>query len=311
MLIREATNQDIPNIVRVLKASLGEDELALSEEIWKYKHVNNPFGESLVLLAEENNEIVGVRAFMRWRWQQGTKQFSALRAVDTATHPEHQGKGIFKKLTLKAVELVREDGDHFIFNTPNAQSRPGYLKMGWKTVGKINVGLRPSLSFILNRINQKTYSTCIEGPEQGLEDLCQFWNNRMEDSGNIFTPKSPEYLKWRYHINPLQSYEIFYKDGLYLAGYVKRRKGLKEFRISECLFKNLSRRDLTRQIKEIERKFGCHLISFSPQTVPLTGKKGFFGPILTLNNLNLSGEDVLFFSDINRWNNTLGDLELF
>lgn len=60
--IRQALDTDIPAIIEVLKASLGESKLKKSEEIWRYKHVDNPFGKSLVLVAEENDEIIGVRA---------------------------------------------------------------------------------------------------------------------------------------------------------------------------------------------------------------------------------------------------------
>ena len=110
MEIREADKDDISGILKVLKASLGETSSKKTERVWNYKHVDNPFGKSLVLLAEENNQIIGVRAFMRWKWQQGKDIYSALRAVDTATHPDHQGKGVFKKLTLKALKLRGEGG---------------------------------------------------------------------------------------------------------------------------------------------------------------------------------------------------------
>jgi predicted N-acetyltransferase YhbS len=97
MKIREATEEDIPDILEVLKASLGETSSKKTEDVWKYKHIDNPFGKSMVLVAIEENKIIGVRAFMRWKWQKGDCVFSAFRAVDTATHPKHQGKGIFKK----------------------------------------------------------------------------------------------------------------------------------------------------------------------------------------------------------------------
>lgn len=135
----------------------------------------------------------------------------------------------------------------------------------------------------------------------------------MEQSGKIFTPKSLEYLKWRYQNNPLQNYEVLCKNDIYMAGYVKKRKKLKEFRISECIFDEgrYKKRDLSRFVKIRERKFGCHFISFAPQISRLPGKKGYYGPILTLNDLNLTQKQNLVFYDIDNWNNSLGDLELY
>ena len=53
--------------------------------------------KKFLLVQEDNGRIVGVRAFMQWRWVQEGKVYKALRAVDTATHPDYQGKGIFKR----------------------------------------------------------------------------------------------------------------------------------------------------------------------------------------------------------------------
>ena len=227
MEIREASENDIPEIVKVLKASLGEDQIELSEKVWRYKHIDNPFGNSIVLIAIEDEKIIGVRAFMRWEWQYESNKYSALRAVDTATHPQHQGKGIFKKLTLKAVDLAKLNNDNFIFNTPNDQSRPGYLKMGWKQVGKIYVGLKPSLSFLKPKKSQQAYSIEKNISQTEIEVLCTDWNKMLEAKSGLFTPKSAEMLKWRYEENPLQSYEVIAGKGYYLAAYIKKEAGLR------------------------------------------------------------------------------------
>ena len=68
----------------------------------------------------------------------------AVRAVDTATDPEFQGRGIFTRLTLEALDELAADGVDFVFNTPNARSRPGYLKMGWQVVGRLAAAVRPT-----------------------------------------------------------------------------------------------------------------------------------------------------------------------
>src|SRR2546425_1227972 len=62
---------------------------------------------------------------------------------EPATDPAYQGRGIFSGLTLHAIDELTREGLHFIFNTPNDQSLPGYLKMGWQIVGKLPVSARP------------------------------------------------------------------------------------------------------------------------------------------------------------------------
>src|SRR5688572_28823803 len=167
MLIRGATQMDEPAIIELLKRSLGESLIPISEKFWNWKHNQNPFGSSYVLLAEENDQIIGVRAFMKWKWRWKGELYSAIRAVDTSTHPDHQGKGIFKKLTLHQLEICKQKGEHFVFNTPNNDSRPGYIKMGWVQQGKmpLKIKLLRPLNLAFNKVlNKEKYAGINEDP---------------------------------------------------------------------------------------------------------------------------------------------------
>lgn len=316
MEIREATEIDIAEIIQVLKVSLGETSLPLSEEIWNYKHVNNPFGKSIVLVAEENNKIIGLRAFMRWQWTCNAKIYNTFRAVDTATHPEHQGKGVFKKLTLKAVELAKKEGDHFVFNTPNDQSRPGYLKMGWEVVDNIVVSLQPGYgSFWKLKSKEFSYKVDIQANDEDLKKLCAVWNSNLKADKKLFTSKTPNFLKWRYQNNPLQDYEVLITKQLYLAGYIKKRGKIKELRISECIFveNKTSKLQVQKIISSWASEFSVQIATFSPQvtTLKYPAKKGNYGPGLTLRDLNLLPEEKKEYKNIENWKYSLGDLELF
>src|SRR5207247_2560043 len=108
---------------------------------FRWKHVDNPFGRSFMLVAEAEERILGLRAFMRWRFAAGGREVGAVRAVDTATHPDFQGRGIFSLLTRAALDSLPADVG-FVFNTPNEKSGPGYLKMGWHEVGRIPIAIR-------------------------------------------------------------------------------------------------------------------------------------------------------------------------
>lgn len=307
MRIREADHKDILQILNVLKASLGETSSKKTEEVWRYKHIENPFGESLVLVAEEENKIVGVRAFMRWRWQKGNEIYSAFRAVDTATHPDHQGKGIFKKLTLKALELGKERGDHFVFNTPNAQSKPGYLKMGWKEVDKLKIQLRP-LNLLYFKNKKLVYDT--SGKEGDIEELLNSYLNQLKASDRLFTPKDVAYLKWRYLHNPLQNYVVIFDREYIIAGYVKERKRFKEFRISEAIISKLGKKPAKSAVLKLAESSRAKVLSVSPDAGMnfKAGITGNFGPVLTYKPINLDQPEFL---NLKTWSYSLGDLELF
>lgn len=311
MKIREANDSDIPEILDVLKASLGEVSSKKTQDIWRFKHVENPFGKSLVLIAEENDAIIGVRAFMRWKWQQGGNIFSAFRAVDTATHPNYQGKGVFKKLTLKALELGKERGDHFVFNTPNQQSKPGYLKMGWKEIDKLNTQIIPVFPFSWNSNSVQQYPQ--NTPNLNLK-LLSMWNSKLEEFLNLYTPKTKDYLEWRYINNPLQEYSIESNEQYFIAAYVKQHKKIKELRISELILVDPEYKKICKSlIKKWAKEYGVHFISLNDPLKHSIFKlkvSGKFGPVLTFKNLE-SGEIDSKIYNIENWDYSLGDLELF
>jgi GNAT superfamily N-acetyltransferase len=216
--VRRYTNADEADVLAVLVASLGAGPAGRRPpEFFRWKHYDNPFGESFVLVAEAEGQIVGVRALMRWRFQTEGVPVSAVRAVDTATHPDWQGRGLFSRLTRDAVEQLRQDTD-FIFNTPNDKSLPGYLKMGWRVVDdmRISVNIRRPIRFArsirsLNgsaapatprpAIDALSAADAIELP--GVESLLA---TSMPIGRRLATPKDIAYLRWRYGAAPLLDY---------------------------------------------------------------------------------------------------------
>lgn len=309
MQIRPAKVEDPIKIIDVLKAGLGESLIKKTEQTWQYKHQDNPFGASVVLVAEEGQRIAGVRAFMQWRWQINQTVWQAYRAVDTATHPDFQRQGIFKKLTLAALDLIAKKSECFVFNTPNDNSRPGYLKMGWQIVGKIKtavvpVFLQPALIF--------PQKTSFINDFSKLDTLTRLHNKALQQSGKLFTPKSPEYLQWRYQNNPMQSYNIVATPDFYMAYYVKKHRFFKELRVSELINPAKKNQKKIRQILLSEAlKNRCAIMTLADPDLFKLQLYGNFGPVLTLKDLTQNNQLWQIAQQIDNWHYSLGDLELF
>jgi N-acetylglutamate synthase-like GNAT family acetyltransferase len=309
MHLRNATDTDIPAIIELLKLSLGESSSPKSISYWNWKHNKNPFGNSPVLVAYSNNLLVGVRAMMQWQWQKGNKVFKTLRAVDTASHPDFQGKGIFSKLTKQLLEESKNKSVDFIFNTPNIQSKPGYLKMGWKEAGKLRIGLQ----FRFPSFFKKSTNNYITYDDANLNQLCIHWNNELSKANKYFTPKSPNYLNWRYSNNPVIDYIIHCEHDIYIAAYLRPRKYFMELRISELIYQGDAKTiadKVKRVLNSLLSTTKLTLISFSPNASDIIPGISFvlpIGPVFTLRNLYMQ----VPFENLNDWNISLGDLELF
>lgn len=313
MIIRQAKIEDKPAIVELLKESLGESLLKKSTSIWDYKHVDNPFGESYVLLAEEEGKLIGVRAFMSWKWQIGTTIWQAYRAVDTATHPKHQGKGIFKKLTLQALDDVGKKQDCFIFNTPNEKSRPGYLKMSWESLGKISIALIPAFLYGISSLwnNGKKYKQSLSDSE--IDQLCKKHNEILQATEQIFTPKSRVYLAWRYENNPMQPYQILTGKKWYAAVYTKKHRFFTELRIAEVIgaTSKETRKEIRTVVTQLALKNKCLFITTTEKTLYSLRYFGQIGPILTCRDLTAEKIIITKSKETNAWHYAMGDLELF
>ncbi|PPK87971.1 acetyltransferase (GNAT) family protein [Neolewinella xylanilytica] len=316
MNLRHATPADLPGIIDLLRASLGDGSTEKSAAFWRWKHEGNPFGASPVMVADDGGRIAGVRAFMRWQWQSRDRTYRALRAVDTATHPDYRGQGIFKRLTLRLIEECRQEGDDFIFNTPNEQSRPGYLKMGWQQLGKLPVRVAPlrPLAIARNLYRQIDHAVPDLGaPNHELlsDPTALQW---LEGVGSAsargwWTPPSAAFLRWRYADCPARTYHVAGDPSEFIIVYYGRQQRIgTELRIVEYLVREGAERRAKVALADLRHRYGTDVMT----AAPTAALPNYFLPalpiglILTFRELNHRDPPP-----IREWRYTLGDLELF
>ena len=228
--IRRAEARDAAAVTALLRASLGKQEDPHYEDFLRWKHELNPFGPSPAWVALDGERVVGYRTLLRWRFlSEGGKVLSAVRAVDTATDPGYRGRGIFRLLTLEAVADLTRAGDAFIFNTPNDQSRPGYLSMGWVPVRRLPVGVLPSspkalTTMLRSRVASRLWS---EPTEVGVDARTALRHNSVCDAllthaptTGLRTDRTREYLRWRTAFEPLRYRVLLREDSDPSAGGV-------------------------------------------------------------------------------------------
>ncbi len=206
MSVRLFTDDDLPAVLVLLKDSLGETaSLRRTPELFAWKHLDNPFGRSLMLVSHVGDTITGFRAFMRWELLTPDGQtLRCVRAVDTATHPEHRRKGIFKTLTLAAIDAATEDGVDMVFNTPNPRSGAGYLKMGWSEVGVLSPMASPARGILRKGGNPDE----LPDPSDFIDPVIPVGVRTAPDRAplGLRTPRSAEYHAWRFTSHPTARY---------------------------------------------------------------------------------------------------------
>lgn len=325
--IRRETEADRPAVLELLGTGLGWDTTdPRIARFLHWKHRENPFGPTPGWVAHDGARLVGVRLFLRWRFLVDGRACSAVRAVDTATHPESRGKGVFTELTLHALDELQAEGVSFVFNTPNDQSRPGYLKMGWSVVGRLPLAARPrNLASPWRMLRARVAppasrwgvaTTVGEAARDVLSDEtlpaallepAPF----VRETGWVTTDRDGAYLRWRYGLD-LLGYRAFVhprgpSEGL-VVFRLRTRGSVEEATICEVLVPGAdagARRELLRTCaREIRADYVTVLDHHSTRAgfLPLPRQ----GPVLTWRGLDGGSMPAL-----RSWHLGMGDVELF
>ena len=315
LTIRRAGDDDLPAILDLLQSSLGWVPDEQYAAFYRWKHHANPFGTSPAWVALDGDRLLGLRVWLRWRFVQDGQRWEAVRAVDTATHPDAQGRGIFRRLTTSSLEVLREEGVAHVFNTPNEQSRPGYLKMGWEQVGTLPVGVRfrsplAAATAVRSRVPADKWSLPTDAGLPALDAL----SDGAEVSAlvatlpddRIRTALDVDVLRWRYGFGPLHYRAVREAGGIGLFRLRKRGAA------TECVVGHLLAPDeqvagrLLRRIAKVSGADQVLQITDRPHLrggyLPLPGG----GPVLTWKAI---GHTTM--PPLERWALTMGDVELF
>ena len=336
-----------PRLVRAVGAVLpGGAASVKSAAYWQWKHIDNPAGASTGAFAEAlaSGQVIGVRPFMRWRLESASgATLDVVRAVDTVTDPGWQGRGVFKQLSRTALDSLNDERCPFIFNTPNANSAPGYRKLGWQRIGRMPMYIRP------RRPMRLAHALAIRGRAFGRgqkPDVESFglqhepaWRSAVECPGvrkvikdhgvsrvrrGLRTERSFSFLEWRYARHPHVDYRVVVwpeTDSPRAVAVVRPniRFGLNELVIADLWAIGADSAAMAQCLRRILRETSAdylvaHFARGSPEWHAL--RRNFFlrpyrqGMDLYVRKLVGMPEDPDPM-DLRSWDLCLGDLELF
>lgn len=106
-----------------------------STELFKKKYIDNIYGKSVVEVVYINGNPEAARGL----WRNDLDGKAAYQPADTCVTEACRGKGVFIEMTKRSIAMLSEDD--IIYNFPNQNSFPGYMKMGWKLIGEYGLVL--------------------------------------------------------------------------------------------------------------------------------------------------------------------------
>lgn len=208
-------SKDVQEVVALIKENLQPE---YTEEFFLWKHVNNPFGKSISMVAIEDDKVVGVVFYMRYNlYRRDGSSIKCIRPFDACTDHKLRGKGIFKKLMVECLNKYSNDYELLLAN-PNKNSYSEFIKLGWK---EPNHEYHYKIGIISPFFSSKEGQSLNTDFEESSDSILNYQNYAVV--GNNL-----QFVKWRYQ-DDVYKIKEFANSGRksYIIYRIDTLKGLK------------------------------------------------------------------------------------
>jgi GNAT superfamily N-acetyltransferase len=226
MNIRPYQDRDAPQVLDLMTKNYHR---VYTEEWWNWKYKEDYFGESIIRVAEDNEKIVGTRSLWAWKLRFKGNVYNAYQPADTLVDEAYRGRGLFTQMTLSAINEARQNEAVMLFNFPNNNSLPKYLRLGWELLDEIHWYIKITnllKLFTLNKDRSERITV------QNMEDI--IFPNIMSEPPERYwfsTIWTNEYLRWRFTNRIRHRYRIDSSERDPLVYSINIYKGIKELLI--------------------------------------------------------------------------------
>jgi GNAT superfamily N-acetyltransferase len=134
----------------------------LNVEYLKWLYLENPEGKVIGFDAFESGILVAHYAVVPRIYFDGTTMYKAVLSVNTATHPSHQGKGLFTKLAESTYAKLTALGFDFVIGIANSNSIYSFVnKLDFRMIGQVKIGLTKNPKYLSNGMRKYINSSWI------------------------------------------------------------------------------------------------------------------------------------------------------
>lgn len=231
-LINKNDCSNLDELINLSKSYYSTGDI-IDKSYLKWQYLNNPAGTPFLFTSKEisTNTLAGQYLVLPMEYQIMGEKISGSLSLNTLTHPDHQGKGLFTKMAGATYMDCAENNNFFTIGFPNPLSYPGFVrKLDFAHLGDIPLLIKPLkpikifLSYFKKEkekhggeIAFKQFSKNENIKELDFNDAkdqnkyIAFWNS-IKVNYPISSNKTFEFLKWRYNDHPTKTYKVFYSQ---------------------------------------------------------------------------------------------------
>jgi hypothetical protein len=219
-------------------------------DYWRWKHLDNPVSESIMLVTEIGEEIVGSNNSVPMNVRLGNDEFLCVIGTDLAVHREHRRKGIRTRQRIKKMERLlprgvaysyHMTGNPILIESGEKENLPKFphpvapyviikdidlhiskmpvddawlKKLGYRTLEALNK-IENQLVTI-----PKNEDIFIEKIDKLGSDFDIFWD-RISKQFDYIGVRNRKYINWRYCDPRAGNYSVYLaKEGDKVLGYI-------------------------------------------------------------------------------------------
>ena len=171
-----------------------------SEIIWRY--LKNPNPGLFCCFAIDDGKLVANYSVSPIQVVLNGKIYDAVQSLNTMTHPDYKGRGLFVELAKTVYNYCAQKGYAGVIGFPNNVSNRTFVnKLNWSDVVAL-----PTLV-----CNVADYSNVhlTTGDSIKLDNKFLYDYDDLYSKNNNSIYKSTKYLQWRYFENPTNEYKNF------------------------------------------------------------------------------------------------------
>lgn len=133
------TNDNLEKYSKFLSLVFSKEQ-KFTTEFLQWQYYDNPFGTAVGYDAYFEDKLIAHYVTIPVQYYISGVLTKGLLSLNTAVHPQHQGKGLFTKLANKTYDEAIKLGYEFIIGVANQNSTPGFInKLGFQLISPLDV----------------------------------------------------------------------------------------------------------------------------------------------------------------------------
>ena len=272
-VVELASSEDMEEVLALLQQSFASVQRSGNVDrglrFWNWKYRNSPFGPAIIQVVRIDGRIAATGCLWPMTLLCNDRRLRALQPCDTAVHPDFRRRGLFGQLNRARKDLATERNLDLIFNFPNANSLPGYIKSGWQHLGRVPwlVRIMKPAAVLRDRLHSgKSMAIEVPGDYRLSESIASQIRTHDSSALDCVSMERPAaFWKWRFSQHPNRQYGLVQcatdADSLAIFTLSRKPSGLIEMVIVDLSCRPDSLSSLLQSVLRCARKVGAGFIA--------------------------------------------------